>query len=193
MRAAGILAAGGRQLAGGQHGVGAAGACRRRVPPPRSRAAGGRCGRAAARAGARPRTPHALVTPAVHNQQLRGARLCAAGGRRASAAARASPGASGVALSGHPRSRSRTPLAAGRLQELRSGPAQSPAQRPGAHYFTPDPNLAARAAQLPSGDWPQERIAGVFNRNCSITYANYRNIFPIWALGVYRTHVLGAA
>jgi len=59
--------------------------------------------------------------------------------------------------------------------------------------YTPDPNLAARAAQLPSGDWPQERIAGVFNRNCSITYANYRNIFPIWALGVYRTHVLGAA
>ncbi|KAK9835241.1 hypothetical protein WJX81_008273 [Elliptochloris bilobata] len=54
---------------------------------------------------------------------------------------------------------------------------------------------AARAlllAQLPSGDWPQQRIAGVFNRNCSITYANYRNIFPIWALGLYRTHVLGA-
>ena len=46
--------------------------------------------------------------------------------------------------------------------------------------------------QLPSGDWPQQRIAGVFNRNCSITYANYRNIFPIWALGLYRTHVLGA-
>lgn len=28
--------------------------------------------------------------------------------------------------------------------------------------------------QLPSGDWPQEHITGVFNRNCMITYANYR-------------------
>ena len=30
------------------------------------------------------------------------------------------------------------------------------------------------AKQLPSGDWPQEHITGVFNRNCMITYANYR-------------------
>ena len=28
--------------------------------------------------------------------------------------------------------------------------------------------------QLPSGDWPQQHISGVFNRNCMITYANYR-------------------
>ena len=41
-------------------------------------------------------------------------------------------------------------------------------------------------AQLPNGDWPQQHISGVFNRNCMITYANYRNIFPIWALGEYR-------
>ena len=40
-------------------------------------------------------------------------------------------------------------------------------------------------AQLPSGDWPQQQISGVFNRNCMITYANYRNIFPLWALGEY--------
>lgn len=33
--------------------------------------------------------------------------------------------------------------------------------------------------QLPSGDWPQEHITGVFNRNCMITYANYRCVtFP---------------
>ncbi|KAK9909494.1 hypothetical protein WJX75_003160 [Coccomyxa subellipsoidea] len=44
--------------------------------------------------------------------------------------------------------------------------------------------------QLPSGDWLQEHITGVFNRNCMITYANYRNIFPIWALGRYRVDVL---
>jgi squalene cyclase len=37
--------------------------------------------------------------------------------------------------------------------------------------------------QLASGDWPQEGIAGVFNRACGITYTAYRNIFPIWALG----------
>lgn len=28
--------------------------------------------------------------------------------------------------------------------------------------------------QLPNGDWPQQHISGVFNRNCMITYANYR-------------------
>ncbi len=29
-------------------------------------------------------------------------------------------------------------------------------------------------SQLSSGDWPQQHISGVFNRNCMITYANYR-------------------
>lgn len=37
--------------------------------------------------------------------------------------------------------------------------------------------------QAPHGDWPQQRISGVFNKTCMITYANYRNIFPLWALG----------
>lgn len=37
--------------------------------------------------------------------------------------------------------------------------------------------------QLPSGDWPQEGISGVFNRAVGITYTAYRNVFPIWALG----------
>jgi len=55
--------------------------------------------------------------------------------------------------------------------------------------------LAAGAAALlraqePTGDWPQQHITGVFNRNCMITYANYRNIFPLWALGEYRKAVL---
>ena len=44
--------------------------------------------------------------------------------------------------------------------------------------------------QEKSGDWPMQHISGVFNRNCAITYANYRNIFPLWALGRYRTEVL---
>jgi squalene/oxidosqualene cyclase-like protein len=39
--------------------------------------------------------------------------------------------------------------------------------------------------QTDTGDWLQENISGVFNYNCMITYANYRNIFPIWALSRY--------
>ncbi|NOS87546.1 MAG: hypothetical protein HOP34_03225, partial [Methylococcaceae bacterium] len=42
------------------------------------------------------------------------------------------------------------------------------------------------ARQTEYGDWQQENISGVFNYNCMITYANYRNIFPIWALSRYR-------
>jgi len=37
--------------------------------------------------------------------------------------------------------------------------------------------------QLPTGDFPQEGISGVFNRACGITYTSYRNVFPMWALG----------
>lgn len=36
--------------------------------------------------------------------------------------------------------------------------------------------------QLPSGDWAQENIAGVFNRSIGITYTAFRNVFPLWAL-----------
>lgn len=39
--------------------------------------------------------------------------------------------------------------------------------------------------QLPSGDWAQEGITGVFNRSCAITYTAYRNVFPLWALARY--------
>jgi len=42
-----------------------------------------------------------------------------------------------------------------------------------------------REQQLPNGDWRQEGIAGVFNRACGISYTQYRNIFPIWALARY--------
>lgn len=48
-------------------------------------------------------------------------------------------------------------------------------------------------SQMENGDFPQEEIMGVFNKNCMITYAAYRNIFPIWALGEYRRRVLHAS
>ncbi|GLI71700.1 hypothetical protein VaNZ11_017006 [Volvox africanus] len=64
----------------------------------------------------------------------------------------------------------------------------------GYHKVDPAPlHLGARfllRMQQSSGDWPQQHISGVFNRNCMITYANYRNIFPIWALGQYRRLIL---
>ena len=43
--------------------------------------------------------------------------------------------------------------------------------------------------QQMDGDWAQEGITGVFNRNCGITYSQYRNVFPIWALGRYAKEV----
>lgn len=46
--------------------------------------------------------------------------------------------------------------------------------------------------QMDDGDFPQQDITGVFMRNCTLNYSSYRNIFPIWALGEYRRHVLFA-
>ncbi|KAG9296972.1 hypothetical protein G9A89_001810 [Geosiphon pyriformis] len=39
--------------------------------------------------------------------------------------------------------------------------------------------------QLPNGEWKQEAIEGVFNKNCMISYPNYKFSFTIWALGRY--------
>ncbi|KAJ9088502.1 Lanosterol synthase (Oxidosqualene--lanosterol cyclase) [Entomophthora muscae] len=39
--------------------------------------------------------------------------------------------------------------------------------------------------QLPSGEWRQELIEGVFNKNCMISYPNYKLYFTMWALGRY--------
>lgn len=39
--------------------------------------------------------------------------------------------------------------------------------------------------QLATGEWLQESIEGVFNKNCMISYPNYKFAFTIWALGKY--------
>nr|XP_029148847.1 lupeol synthase-like [Arachis hypogaea] len=40
-------------------------------------------------------------------------------------------------------------------------------------------------SQMEDGDFPQPDATGMFYRNCTINYASYRNIFPIWALGEF--------
>eukprot|EP00039_Didymoeca_costata_P000295 m.45021 g.45021 ORF g.45021 m.45021 type:complete len:725 (+) comp10173_c0_seq4:117-2291(+) len=55
-----------------------------------------------------------------------------------------------------------------------------------------DRNVIKRGVELllsrqkSNGDWEQESISGVFNKNCMISYSNYKNIFPLWAIGRYR-------
>ncbi|KAM0012177.1 putative dammarenediol II synthase [Helianthus debilis subsp. tardiflorus] len=46
-------------------------------------------------------------------------------------------------------------------------------------------------AQMDDGDFPQQEITGVYMKNCLLLYAQYRNIFPLWALGEYRKRVWG--
>lgn len=43
--------------------------------------------------------------------------------------------------------------------------------------------------QLNNGDFPQQEIMGVYMKNCMLHYPEYRNTFPLWALGEYRKRV----
>ncbi|KAJ6363962.1 hypothetical protein OIU76_028988 [Salix suchowensis] len=45
-------------------------------------------------------------------------------------------------------------------------------------------------SQLESGEFPQQEITGASLKTSMLHYASYRNIFPLWALGEYRKHVL---
>ncbi|MED6224428.1 Lupeol synthase [Stylosanthes scabra] len=45
-------------------------------------------------------------------------------------------------------------------------------------------------SQMEDGDFPEQDTVGVYFRNCTLTYASFRNIFPIWALGEYHRRVL---
>ncbi|KAI9026831.1 terpenoid cyclases/protein prenyltransferase alpha-alpha toroid [Hyaloraphidium curvatum] len=47
--------------------------------------------------------------------------------------------------------------------------------------------------QLPTGEWLQEGIEGVFNHNCMISYPNYKFAFTIWALGRYAALCRGSS
>ncbi|XP_057536363.1 beta-amyrin synthase-like isoform X1 [Amaranthus tricolor] len=42
-------------------------------------------------------------------------------------------------------------------------------------------------SQLEDGDYPQQESLGAFKKTCILHYPMFRNIFPIWALGEYRT------
>ncbi|KAM0847484.1 hypothetical protein ACQ4PT_054990 [Festuca glaucescens] len=59
-----------------------------------------------------------------------------------------------------------------------------------------DPACLHRAAkvlikfQSLDGEFPQQDIIGATNHNLMLTYAQFRNIFPIWALGEYYRRVL---
>ncbi|KAG0523122.1 hypothetical protein BDA96_07G096800 [Sorghum bicolor] len=44
--------------------------------------------------------------------------------------------------------------------------------------------------QLESGDFPQQEHVGCFNSSLYFNYGNYRNLYPIWALGEFRQRLL---
>ncbi len=67
------------------------------------------------------------------------------------------------------------------LALLEAGFARSPAVERGIKFLLD--------SQLDTGAWPEETIAGIFNKTCAIHYDNYSKIFPLWALAKYREKV----
>ena len=67
------------------------------------------------------------------------------------------------------------------LTLVRAGEARSDAVTRGVDF------LLRRQGE--DGRWPQEHIAGVFNKTCAIVYDCYLRIFPVWALALHRRAV----
>jgi squalene/oxidosqualene cyclase-like protein len=61
------------------------------------------------------------------------------------------------------------------------GRAKSSAVRRGVDFLI--------ARQQADGSFPDEHIAGMFNKSCAIHYDNYLKVFPLWALGEARRHL----
>jgi squalene/oxidosqualene cyclase-like protein len=64
---------------------------------------------------------------------------------------------------------------------IQGGRADSEAVRRGVAFLI--------TRQNEDGSYPKERIAGMFNKTCAITYDNYLKVFPLWALGEARRHL----
>jgi squalene/oxidosqualene cyclase-like protein len=63
---------------------------------------------------------------------------------------------------------------------IAAGQAASAAVRRGAQRLV--------RTQRADGTWPDEHIAGMFNKTCAIHYDNYLKVFPLWALAEARAH-----
>uniref|UniRef100_J3N7I7 Squalene cyclase C-terminal domain-containing protein n=1 Tax=Oryza brachyantha TaxID=4533 RepID=J3N7I7_ORYBR len=46
--------------------------------------------------------------------------------------------------------------------------------------------------QLETGEFPQQEHVGCFNSSLYFNYPNYRNLFPIWALGELRHRLIAS-
>ena len=63
---------------------------------------------------------------------------------------------------------------------IAAGEGGAPAVRRGVDFLI--------GRQRADGSFPDEHIAGMFNKTCAIHYDNYLKVFPLWALAESRKH-----